>query len=130
MITLIGESNPYRSDPRYALWPSPVGCSGWRLCHIILGLTEEEYLSRFERVNLCSGTWDSESAMFVAATLTGKLILCGARVAKAFNFKYELFARGVRGGATCIVIPHPSGLCRVWSEFGMIQRTREEVNQF
>jgi hypothetical protein len=35
---LLGEANPYGGDPRYALYPEPEGSSGWRLCHMVMGL--------------------------------------------------------------------------------------------
>jgi len=48
---LVGESNPHQSHPRlamrYALHPDPPRASGWRLCHVIMGLDEETYLRSF-----------------------------------------------------------------------------------
>jgi hypothetical protein len=49
---LVGEVNPYGGDPYYALYPAPDGCSGHRLCYLILGMRREDYLESFERINL------------------------------------------------------------------------------
>jgi len=51
---LVGEANPWGSDPFYALYPYPERYAGWRLCHLILGLYRRTYLGYFDRVNLCA----------------------------------------------------------------------------
>ena len=48
--TLVGESNPYGGNDDYALYPAPNGCSGHRLCLLILGMDPEDYLEAFERL--------------------------------------------------------------------------------
>ena len=54
---LVGETNPYGGADEFALYPSPPGCTGHRLCHLILQLDADEYLERYDRANLCVGKW-------------------------------------------------------------------------
>lgn len=123
---LVGESNPYGRDPYFALYPAPDGCSGHRLCCLILGMRRTEYLRVFERKNLCDGKWTMREARVAAAELRtwkAPLILLGAKVARAFEFdSFEPFT--VADGGKTLVLPHPSGLCRMWNEPGAFQRAR------
>lgn len=80
-VTLIGESNPHSYTPYHALYPSPEGCSGHRLCCLILGMRPLDYLEVFNRVNLCPPQ-----------------------------------------------LPHPSGLCRIWSRADSIGRARRAIS--
>ncbi len=105
---LVGEANPYQSDPRlaqrYALYPDPERCAGWNLCHRVMQLDEDEYLRRFDRVNLCDGKWGMKEAREHAGALTIKyllswvdenalaassphksFVLCGSKVCSAFT---------------------------------------------
>lgn len=66
---LVGEANPYGSDPAFALYPSPPGCSGDRLCRLVMGLDPDDYLERFERANLCPRRWSLAEARTRAADL-------------------------------------------------------------
>ena len=45
---ILGVQNPY---PGEALYPSPVGCAGWRLWQMS-GMAREHYLEVFDRRNL------------------------------------------------------------------------------
>lgn len=90
---LIGEANPYGSDPRYAryaLYPYPSHSAGARLCTWILGMETRDYLRAFERRNLCLLEWDAKGAKDEAhslLTLYGPgsvFILLGKKVAGAF----------------------------------------------
>jgi hypothetical protein len=134
-VTLVGEANPYGGDPYYALYPHPEGCSGWRLCCLVLGMRRVDYLAAFDRVNLCPRDWDGRQARSAADALTleGKrLVLCGAKVCRAFSVPYVPFcaARGFPTQSGALVLPHPSGLCRKWNEAGSYQRAREAVEAF
>lgn len=133
---LIGEDNPRSLDPRYALYPLPKGCAGWRLCFKILGLTEREYLRTFDRVNLCEGPWDlvrarARSALILAGE-PRTLILLGSKVAQAFGADFSVFTGAVWGSAlsgsrgcfTAYRLPHPSGRCLEWNDPGAIDRAR------
>lgn len=136
---LVGEANPYGGDPYYALYPSPDGCSGHRLCCIVLGMSRAAYLRTFERVNLCPHEWDRLEAERRAEELRqpyGRYILLGAKVSRAFGLEYTPFSSALRVGyasgftTSYLVLPHPSGLCRLWNEPGAFGRAREAVGEF
>lgn len=130
---LVGESNPYGGDPYYALYPSPDGCSGHRLCRLILGMSRRAYLDTFERVNLVDGKWNMRDARRKAADLIteyadgGRLILLGAKVCSAFDLRFEPFEVYDLCGIDVAVLPHPSGLCRLWNVAGAFARARAAV---
>lgn len=115
---IVGMNNPYGARPEYALYPEPVGCSGWRLCHMVLGLTPREYLTKFDRMNLCQGDFRIGPARARAveiAELGRSLVLLGAKVCEAFKVPYYPFTKTkVYGEAVAVIIPHPSGLNRQW----------------
>lgn len=131
-ITLVGESNPYGADPYYALYPAPDGCAGHRLCTLVLGMHRRAYLDTFERVNLCDGKWSMPSARKRAQELwvkPVKYILFGSKVARAWEVDpWEPFT--VIDGGTTLLLPHPSGLCRLWNEPGAFERARAAVAAF
>ncbi len=130
---LVGESNPYGADPDFALYPAPAGCSGHRLCHLILGMTEDTYLDAFERVNLCEGPWSMRVARKrveeILAT-PARFVLCGRRVADAFRVGFSPFSLEVtRRGVFC-VLPHPSGRNFLWRQDGAVALARKAVSAF
>lgn len=128
---LVGESNPYGSDPRYALYPDPPGCAGWRLCHKVFGLTPKRYIGAFERRNLLEGgRWSvpraREAAMRIAQESSdAPLVLLGARVAAAFDLPFRPFWVAMDG--LVAVLPHPSGLSRAWNDPAAPARARTTV---
>jgi hypothetical protein len=128
-VVLVGEANPYGADPDYALFPAPDGCAGHRLCVLILGMRRREYLDTFERVNLCPNRWAMKEARQHAQKLwvqPKKFILLGAKVARAWEIDpFEPFT--FHDGGTTLVLPHPSGLCRLWYEPGAYERARSCV---
>lgn len=136
---LIGESNPYGHDPAFALYPLPEGCAGHRLCHVILGMAKREYLATFDRVNLLDGPkWGVPAARAAAVQLCRRgqpLILLGVRVAKAFGVDSEPFRRrrlvipADLLDVNVLILPHPSGRCRVWNEPGAVNRARRSVRE-
>lgn len=129
-VTLVGEMNPYGGDDYYALYPSPDGCSGHRLCCKILGMTRRAYLDSFVRVNLCYGSWSLVEAKESAAKLLrqdGRIILLGRKVCKAFRVDYIPFST-IR--ETLLILPHPSGLNRMWSDLGSMLKARMCVKYF
>lgn len=119
-VILIGESNPYGSDPEFALYCYPPGCAGYRLRRI-LGLPEDQYLG-LHRTNLCDGDWSKEQAKQRALDLLSPtapwsvMVLLGRKVTEVFE-KVALddvplvpFAtRGCCPGRTLVSLPHPSG---------------------
>lgn len=128
-VTLVGEANPYGSDPYFALYPAPDGCSGHRLCCLILGMSRADYLSTFDRVNLCPHQWDARGAAARASTLSGrKCILLGSKVARAFELPFHPFTLFRKD--TLLVLPHPSRLCRLWNVPGNIDLARRLAEEF
>jgi hypothetical protein len=131
---LVGESNPYGADPEMALLPAVGGL----LRSPVMGISRDEYLRRFDRANLCEGRWSMPAARREVRRLIDErsgvpapanvLVLLGRRVVEAaFGRGYmpEPFTRWQsEGGPTLVVLPHPSGLCRLWSEPGAFERAR------
>lgn len=145
---LIGEANPYQQDPedgmRYAMYPDPPESAGGRLCKLILGMRERDYLRAFERRNLCHQKWSVPVARASAACLSWEMgdgdvvLLLGRKVFEAFVPElsdWPLYGRitfPVRVAVprlSFVALPHPSGLNRHWSEPGAYARCRAEVAQ-
>jgi len=119
-VLLLGESNPYGSDPEYALYCYPPGCAGYRL-HRILGLSEDQYLD-LHRKNLCDGDWSKEQAKKRALELLSPdapwrvIVLLGRKVTETFekvvldDVPLVVFStRACCPGMTLVSLPHPSG---------------------
>lgn len=131
-VVLVGESNPYGADPRYALYCEPRNSAGGRLCFDILQMSRNEYVRTFGRVNLCPSSWKVREGRRNARELAlsgAPLVLFGSRVCAAFGIDFNpylsgtLIARFPEGGVGSrvvtfrgVVLPHPSGLCRLWGE--------------
>lgn len=127
-VWLVGEQNPYGSDPTYALYPLPERSAGGRLC-AVLQMQRTEYLRTFERANLLDlPRWSAPAARASAALLVGRLgagdrlVLLGAKVSAAFGltFRSALWTLRERPvSATAVhevcVLPHPSGMSREWN---------------
>lgn len=129
---LVGESNPYGSPPEYDLWPLPERASGWRLCHQVLGITEERYLEVFDRANLVRGEWCWLAARTAArAVRHERAVLLGQKVATAFDLKFEpLRVARVTSTLKVLLLPHPSGLNRHWNDDRAILAARDAVRAF
>lgn len=140
-VWLVGENNPYSRDPRYDLYFDPPESAGGRLCRLILGMRERDYLRSFERRNLLAAPrWSIPAARFAAAELAkqvadaDRVVLLGRKVfdawppthrgATAYWTPFE-----VRNGGSVLLLPHPSGLSRAWNEPGAFARARECVAQ-
>lgn len=124
---LVGEDNPYGSDPRFALYPKPPHSAGGRLCHRILQITEKAYIRDFDRMNLCSGKWSiAEARESAARILRDRLgqervdgpvaifVLLGSKVCNAFGVPFTPFS--LQSCGRYIVLPHPSGRNRLWND--------------
>lgn len=131
-VTLVGELNPLGSDPAFALYPDPPGCAGARLCYRILNMGWSEYLLAFNRVNLCTGRWSLAAATSTAIHLQAEYrVLLGAKVCRAHGLPFTpLFRVYNKDGYRALVIPHPSGLCRLWNRPGVISEARMAVEKF
>lgn len=131
---LVGEANPYGGDPYYALYPYPRGCAGHRLCEKVMGLTDREYLERFDRVNLCPTRWRAKEARDNAVQLAiermgGVVVLLGAKVTRAFGFPFAPFSPPFTDLMTVVILPHPSGLSRAWNAPGSYERARAVLRE-
>lgn len=129
-VLLVGEDNPHSDDPRFALYPRPVGCAGHRLAIKILGHEfGADYLAKYDRTNLCSGKWSTTEARVRALDLaeTGRpMVLLGAKVCRAFGLDFAPFSIAC-GRSLMAILPHPSGRCRAWNEPGSYARARQTV---
>jgi len=131
---LVGEDNPHSVDPRYALYPYPPNCAGHRLQDKVLGVGLSEYLGAYRRVNLCEGRWRAAAAREKAGEILRDcrelpLVLLGAKVAAAFGQDFRPFTVrwlevGGRFVTVAVLLPHPSGRCRVWNDPGSYERAR------
>lgn len=127
---IVGELNPYGGDPYFALYPSPRNCSGERLCRLVLAMQDYDYLETFDRVNLCAGTWSAKIAKGMARDIVAsreRIILLGKKVATAFGIKA---AQPFSVHDNVLILPHPSGLCRLWNDPGAFRRARDCVAKF
>lgn len=124
---VIGEA-PSKNE----ITPRPLeGRVGRRLA-LLAGLSHDDYLSTFERLNLLEVrqdrapkgfTFDMEAAKKAATRLLqgpivpGRLVLLlGFRVAGAFGLKNERFVKQDLHGAEAYVLPHPSSVNRWWND--------------
>lgn len=128
---LIGEANPYGGDPYFALYPSPEGCSGHRLCCLILKMRRVDYLREFEHVNLCWRDWNIREARDSARKILSdpkytRIVLFGAKVSQAFGVPFKPFTVNGIG----LVLPHPSGLSRSWNDSSAFARARMMMSEF
>lgn len=149
---LVGEDNPYGTDPRYALYPAPDQSAGARLCKIITGFSLKDklpgvavrqYIKNFERANLCERKWSMREARDRAYELRRTrasanpvpIVLCGAKVSDAFGVDYVPFEisdrftpAGLPDGSQrvlrFVVLPHPSGRNRLWNTSDAVARAR------
>lgn len=147
---LVGESNPYQVDPRlaqrFALYPDPLGCAGWRLCHKVMQLDQADYLARFDRVNLCNGKWSVHEARRRADDLSRgsdserTYVLFGAKVSSVFGWllnredfkpftRHEETAYVYERPRSYVILPHPGGLSRAWNEPGAFERARRVLRE-
>lgn len=121
---LVGEDNPYGGGPQNALLPEPANSAGWRLCHKVMQMDERIYKTVFLRYNLCARKWNIAEAKRRARGLSdlyadNHMILLGAKVSGAFGLIYRPFNVSTEaGGRKILILPHPSGRCRVWGEPG------------
>lgn len=140
---IVGESNPFGGDEYYALYDEPEGCTGDRLCRMVMGLRSETYRRSFERRNLLRGSrWSAPRAREAASVLVERLpesrvwILLGKRVAVAFGFHGEwkppctsVDTIGDRilppKCGLILALPHPSGLNRMWNDPELSGRCRK-----
>lgn len=127
---LVGEANPYGSDPQYALYPLPKQAAGYRLARLIMGVQMTTYLQRFDRINLCPSKWNISDARRMASEIRNQnrthVVLCGRKVATAFDWgSVPQYTKIIDTPTTYILIPHPSGLNREWAKPDSYDRARQ-----
>ena len=121
---LLGMNNPNSEYPEFSLYPDPPGCAGWNLWKHS-GLSREEYLEQFERMNMLNGRqWipshAREAAEELRTTLASRtVVLLGEDVARLMwvgdttpHYKWVCKPEG----GWWAKIPHPSGRCRHWND--------------
>ena len=135
-VLLLGEDNPYGSDPSFSLYCYPVGCAGYRLRRI-LGLPQHQYLS-LHRANLCDGSWSTPRAkerareLLVPCSPHPVIVMLGRKVTEAMRHAAMIRSDIVPfsvwpscPGVTLVCLPHPSGRnAAAWTS-----ATRERTRQ-
>lgn len=128
-VLVVGEVNPFGSDPKMALYHLPRGSSGNRLRRI-MGLRDCEYAGLLHKVNLCSGKWSDVDAYVKAKDLLRSqhevLVLLGARVRRMFGGPAP-FERLRVHDKVMVGLPHPSGRCRLWNDPESFVRARTQL---
>lgn len=119
---LVGQNNPYSSDPRYALAPYPVNVTGWRIWRMLneqCGVKRAQYMRAFDRRNaLTARKWDYHAARRESGgmmdTLGGRRVcVLGRDTLSALGLRgtvRPLEWQEHRSGAQWCYVPHPSGL--------------------
>jgi uracil-DNA glycosylase len=133
MLTLIGQAPNSSDAPSEPL----AGRSGLFLARLA-GVSLDEFLSVTSRVNLIK-RWPGKSGvgdrfpmrearegverLIVLGALWRRAVLCGVGVARAFGLTHpELFKWWPGGVGSYAVIPHPSGLNRMWNDSSVRRR--------
>lgn len=135
-IVIVGELNPYGGDPYFAMYCDPPASAGGRMQRLVCALERHDYLE-LGRVNLCVGKWSRPAALHKADEIMAQpdlktLVLLGRKVTAAFflddqpqPFNHALLSPDGRRAISCVVLPHPSGLNRLWNEVGAFDRARD-----
>lgn len=115
---LVGMNNPLSEHPRFALYPAPAGCTGWRIWQLVADvMTDNEYLRGYERTNLVSGRrWSAAAAREAAPLLRQRLvgrrsIIFGKETASHLglnNLERGTWNAAAENGQVAL-LPHPSG---------------------
>ncbi len=131
-VLIVGESNPFGGGDEFALYPAPDGCSGHRLCCLILGMRQDDYLEAFDRCNLVQGKWSIVAARKKAESLRNRrVILCGSRVCAAFGVPFQpLLPLMAAEYLDTLILPHPSGRNLIWNQDGIMEDVRTLVSSF
>lgn len=132
---ILGMNNPYSTDQKYALFPSPEKSAGYRLYAMLrdraeeegLTITRKDYIDAFDRRNLLpSSRWNYSQGRtagmeFMDANYRRNIIALGRDVERCLGIR-----RAERGvwkmhyhlpHPTCVcVVPHPSGLCQDYND--------------
>lgn len=122
-ILIVGQAPGPNTDPAEPLWPEPASSAGGRLASFA-GLSPEEYLRKFERINLLNefpgrrwknaDTWAVEPGRVAASAIRPllrgrRVILLGRNVSEAFGLDAPFHVWVGVDGFNAAVVPHPSG---------------------
>lgn len=145
-LIVVGESNPYGADPRYALYDEPANSAGGWLRRLVMRLRAVSYHRYTRRFNLCVSGWSQREAAVAAEWVVARearegtvIVLLGQKVAGAFGFEgvppftANLPGEGERAAHPSavgyVLLPHPSGRNRAWNEPGSYLRARDLLRQ-
>lgn len=115
---ILGMNNPLSDDPRHALYPAPVNCTGWRLWRMLnarTGANRSQYLEAFDRLNILHArSWNTsqarEAAEAIIILLQGRtVVVLGAQPVAALRLPVLLVKPQEVHGVTWRQVPHPSG---------------------
>lgn len=129
---VVGEVPGAHTHEDLPMFPSPVTSSAGRLMEMSK-LTPAQYLGCLYRRNVCYRRWSEGEASNTARLIVSSLfdhkdlfvVMCGHKVAAAFGVPCSYWMLGRLESRNCYtVIPHPSGLNRVYNDPGARERTR------
>lgn len=132
VAAIVGEAPGPNTSPKLPLFPVPTTSAGGRLLQYSR-LSPAQYLGRFVRFNVFSRLqpWSVPAARERAAEIIDrihasrirKVVLLGGKVAAAFGVPTDAYAVTFTVGAALIVVPHPSGLNRMYNDDRYQRRT-------
>lgn len=132
---VLGMNNPHSDDPEDALSPTFRGSAGRRLYQMIREsdptVSEADYLCCLDRRNLVSeGDWSNAHARVFATDMVTSLqgrwvVMLGSLVPSALGLKHDgkWYQWHDGKGLTFCVVPHPSGLNRLYNDAGYRRQT-------
>lgn len=132
---LIGMNNPQGNE---ALVATPIGGTGHRIWKMLTirhpCMTEKTYENSFERMNILEArVWNTRQARAFAEPVRARMegrtvVLLGSGAMLALGLPRAPWmvwsAADTSGGRWC-VIPHPSGLNRLYNDVAMVDRVSE-----
>lgn len=145
MLVLVGELNPYGPRPSLALLDAPPGSAGERMRRVVLDIPSRDYRA-LPRYNLCDYSWSASATRArvpeIARAHPGAvLVLLGRKVGDAFGCRFapddpwgvpsftEHLLDPDRGLDHAVaLLPHPSGLNRLWNDPATLPRVREVLD--
>jgi len=133
---VLGMNNPHSDVPQDVLSPRFPGSAGCRLYQMVRDvdptLSEADYLAYLDRRNLVTdGDWSrgraAESGAFMVESLVGlNVVMLGTLVPPALKLCYGgawYEWTTTHTGMRYCVVPHPSGLNRIYNDVTYRQRT-------
>lgn len=131
---VLGMNNPHSDDPQDVLSPRFPGSAGCRLYQMVRDvdptLSEADYLTYLDRRNLMAGDkWCPSVAKVMSsdlrASLSGRrVVMLGTLVPPALGFRHDgQWYNWREADLTYCVVPHPSGLSRVYNDPEYRKRT-------